>query len=665
VNQSIAANCRVLSAGLLVLAVVATPVAFGQPEPVERQRELFRTVVETVERGDWSVVEALPQDDIQSLQQYALWPDLRAMWLRANIDQVSATEVNAFVQQYGSLRPARELRYRFALNHVRNGDLSGFLRIYEQFYQGQDIEKLDCLALQAEIEAGRHKRVEFRAIDLWLVGRSQVKECDPVFEYLDERQLLGLLEYQKRYDLAVKERNFTLARWLAKKIDQQHVDAAAEWQTAQSYPADFLEKKRKRSGDETLRKQLVYAAERLTYRDPEIAHKLWGRVSRKHKFSESQKLRTTQHIALWTARDNLPDAYRLLVKLPPAAHSDEVLRWRARTSLREERWKRLLADIAAMRDPERESEEWRYWHAIALIESGQALAAKADLETLRLERSYYGFLAADKMGQDYALDHAGLAANEARLAELEERQEVVRARELFYVGQDGRGRSEWDAVIRYLSDDDKIQAAILAHRWGWHSRAIAAAASLGEYDDLSIRYPLPYQETFESFSSQASISSTWAYGIARSESLFMRDVKSRAGAVGLMQLMPATGRDVAKEINLPYSGLATLVDPESNIRLGTTYLGQMAQRYGGNQVLATAAYNAGPHRVDRWLPEKGTIDARVWIENIPFNETRKYVKRVLAAQAIFHWRMTGKIRRLSDELLLVQAATESQQVASR
>ena len=649
----------------MILAAIAAPAAFGQPEPVEYQRELFRSVVETVERGDWSVVDALPQNDFQLLQQYALWPDLRAMWLRANIDAVPATEVNTFVQQYGSLRPARELRYRFALNHVRNGDLPGFLRIYEQFYQGQGIEKLDCLALQAEIEAGRHKRVEFRAIDLWLVGKSQVKECDPVFEYLDERKLLGLVEYQKRYDLAVKERNFTLARWLAKNIDQPHVDAAAEWRRAQSNPADFLGKKRKRFGDEALRKQLVYAAERLTYRDPEIAHKLWDRVSGQHKFSESQKLRTAQHIALWTARDNLRGAYRLLVKLPPAAHSDEVLRWRARTSLREERWKRLLVDIAAMQGPERSSEEWRYWHAIALIESGQALAARAKLETLRLERSYYGFLAADKLGQNYALDHAGLAADEARLTELEGRQEVVRARELFYVGQDGRGRSEWDAVVRYLSDDDKIQAAILAHRWGWHSRAIAAAASLGEYDDLSIRYPLPYQETFESFSSQASISSTWAYGIARSESLFMRDVKSRAGAVGLMQLMPATGRDVAKELNLPYLGLATLVDPESNIRLGTSYLGQMAQRYGGNQVLATAAYNAGPHRVDRWLPEKGTIDARVWIENIPFNETRKYVKRVLAAQAIFHWRMTGEIRRLSDELLLVQAAVETQQVASR
>lgn len=654
-----------LTAGLLVLATVTAAVESSPLSQIERQRELFREVYESVERGDWSEIDDLTSLDKQLLEKYVLWPDLRATWLRANINSVAPSEVEAFVNQYGTLRPARELRYRHALNYVKLGDLESYLAIYERFYQGQDIEKLDCLALQAEIAADRHRRVEHRAVELWLVGNSQVGECDPVFAYLDDRALLGIIEYRKRFGLAIEERNFTLAKWLARKVDQQYVDAAAEWQSALSNPGDFLERKRKRSSDQTLLAQLVYAAERLTYRDPELALKLWDRVSGKHNFSEAQKLLTAQHIALWTARDNLPGAYKLLAGLPLAAQSDEVLRWRARVSLRESRWRRLMGDIALMPEAERNSEEWRYWRAIGAIESGQALEAISDLESLSLERSFYGFLAADKLNKSYALDHSSLASDESRLAALESRSEVIRARELFYVGQDGRGRSEWDAVVRNLSDEDKLQAAVLAHRWGWHSRAISAAASLGEYDDLSIRYPLPYQQTFETFSSQASISSTWAYGIARSESLFMRDIRSSAGAIGLMQLMPTTGRDVAMEIKLPYSGLATLVDPESNIRLGTTYLGKMADRYDGNQVLATAAYNAGPHRVDRWLPEDGPIDARIWIENIPYNETRKYVKRVLAAQAIFHWRMTGTIRRLSDELLLVRAATETQQVASR
>jgi len=251
------------------------------------------------------------------------------------------------------------------------------------------------------------------------------------------------------------------------------------------------------------------------------------------------------------------------------------------------------------------------------------------------------------------------------IAKLEARSELIRARELFRVGQDGRGRSEWETAVASLPPEEKLQAAILAQRWDWHSRAIAAAASVEEYDDLALRYPLPFLNTFERYSAEARIPPHWAYGVARSESLFMRDVRSRAGAIGLMQLMPATGRKVAKQIRLPYSGLNTLTDPQNNIRLGTTYLGQMADRYGGNRVLATAAYNAGPRRVDEWLPASGTLDARVWIENIPFNETRQYVRRVLEAETIFHWRMTGQTRRLSDTLTAISAESGApQRVAS-
>lgn len=650
---------------ILQMVLIAWGATFASAaDPIEAQRDVFRSVFQSVERGDWSAVDNLSSRDRAHLKSYVLWPDLRATWLRANIKKIPAADIEPFLQHYGALRPARELRYRLALNKAGNGDLAGFLSIYEKYYQGQEIEKLDCLALEAELAAGRGQRVVGRALDLWLVGKSQTSECDPVFDYLLTQNVLGVFEHQKRFDLAIDSRAFTLARWLAKKIDPRHVDAATQWTQAQENPEDFLRNNSRQGDSELLREQLVYATERLTFRDPVVASQLWARISKRYAFSQAQRLRTLRHIALWTARDKLPGAYDLLTSLPAAAQNDEVLRWRARTSLQRSDWQTMLTDISLMSDEERATEEWQYWRAIALLRGGQILAANAKLEALSLERSYYGFLAADEIGKHYTLDDAELLADEATIAALRSREDVIRARELYYVGQDGRGRSEWDAVTRYLSTNEKIQAAILAHRWGWHSRAIATAASLGEYDDLTLRYPLPYKASFEKSSSQASIPATWAYGIARSESLFMRDVRSSAGAIGLMQLMPATGREVAKDLSLPYSGLTTLTDPESNIRLGTRYLSQMAQRYQGNQVLATAAYNAGPHRVDRWLPENGTVDARVWIENIPFNETRGYVKRVLAAQTIFHWRMTGKIRRLSNELATVRAQPAVEQLAS-
>lgn len=647
-------------AALLCVALSASPVSGAE---IDQQRELFLTVYESVERGNWAVVDALPGDEQQQLRDYALWPDLRAAWFRANIKETSHQDIDDFLDQHGVLKPARELRYRYALHLAKTGDLGAYLNIYQQFYQGLDVAVLDCLALQAELTAGKVQRVVNRARDLWTIGKSQVKECDPVFSFLADENHIGLPDYIKRFELAIDAREFTMAQWLGKSIDQKHIDIASQWLRVRKDPESFVRNEKKWINDSATRDQLIYAIERITYADPELALELWKGISKGQRFAAEREYRTARHIALWTARDNLPGAYQLLQALPAAAQIDEVLRWRARTSLRARNWPNLLADIEQMSVEERRTEEWRYWLAVAMQNSNRSTDAEAVFRELAAERSYYGFLSADELGLAYAFGDTQFVADEGKIAELESRPDLVRARELFLVGLEGRGRSEWDAVISYFDADDKTQAAILAHRWGWHSRAIAAAANTGNYDDLPLRYPLPYSETFQQFAEDANISPPWAYGVARSESLFMRDVRSSAGAIGLMQLMPATGKSVAKEIRLPYSGLSTLTDPASNIRLGTSYLGQMAERYGGNRVLATAAYNAGPHRVDAWLPESGEIDARVWIENIPFNETRGYVRRVLAAETIFHWRMTGETRRLSDELLLVRADSKQAQVA--
>lgn len=662
---------RAIAGRFLQIALCAS-LSFAAPQPtlasgdsLDKQRELFRRVYADVELGNWTVVDALAPDERRLLESYVLWPDLRSTWLKATIKHADRREIETFLDRFGTLRPARELRYKYALHLARTGNLTAYLDIYRSYYQGIAVARLDCLALQAELETGRDTRVVNRAIDLWLVGKSQVDECDPVFEWIRENGQLSAAEYRQRFDLAIEAREFRLAKFLARAIDERHVAEASLWLSAQNNPERFLRGRGDGHDGETARERIVYAVERLTYRDPVLADELWTAVRDDYAFGERQIAHAERHIALWMARDRLPGAYRALHRLPQGAHNDEVARWRARTSLRAGDWPTLIDDIALLSDAEKESEEWRYWHAYALDRSDRPEMARQEYELLAGERSYYGFLAADETGTPYALDHADLQPVESVIEALATKPAIVRARELFYVGLDSRGRSEWDNAVAYLSKVEQAQAAILAFRWGWHSRAIATAAKVGEYDDLELRYPLAFHEMFERSAEQASIPSTWAYGIARSESLFMRDVRSRAGAVGLMQLMPATGKQVARKIRLPYEGVVTLTNPESNIRLGTSYLGEMAARYGGNRVLATAAYNAGPHRVDKWLPEQESLDARVWIENIPFNETRKYVRRVLAAETIFHWRMTGDVRRLSERLPPVQPRDDALRLASR
>ncbi|MBT8098116.1 MAG: transglycosylase SLT domain-containing protein [Gammaproteobacteria bacterium] len=643
-------------------AAVSFPVAAS--ESLERQRALFVAALKTAETGDWSTVDNLAVADRALLENYELWPDLRAAYFRATIRQTDSRTIERFLERHGALKPARELRYRLAMEYVRRGDLDSYLDIYRSYYQGLGSAKLDCLAFQAEIANGRGARIIIRAKERWLVGQSQVDECDPVFEFLQQSNRLTQDDYRTRYALAIEAREFSLARWLGKSINEDAVAQARNWMAAQSNPESFLRSYASGSGSDMIRSQLAYAAERLTYRDPQLALELWNDAAARQDFTAEQSQSVLRHIALWTARDNLPGAHELLVQLPVEAQDAEVMRWRARVSLRETDWAQLLADIAAMPAKERSTEEWRYWRAVALGRSGQVNAAIGAFEALAKERSYYGFLAADEIDLDYAFEHDTLTADRSVIDAIAARPAMRRARELFFVGLDSRGRSEWDAAVSVLSPEEKVQAALLADRWGWHSRAISTVASIGEYNDLSLRYPLPFKNAFEQYAGTASISPTWAYGIARSESLFMRDIRSSAGAIGLMQLMPATGRAVARDIKLRYAGLDTLTDHEKNIRLGTAYLGQMVQRFDGNPVLATAAYNAGPHRVDQWMPASGSVDARVWIENIPFNETRKYVRRVMAADAIFHWRLTGTTQRLSDTLAAVNAPAKDQRVAS-
>ncbi len=614
----------------------------------DRARNIFKDLWADVERGDWSGVDSLTPSDRQALERYVLWPDLEAAYLRARIRAIDPALIQAFLDHHGTLKPARELRYRYALHLSRDGEHSPYLDLYDTWYADLADARLDCMALAAELALGRHDGIAERGKELWMTARSQADECDPVFAWLADQDLLTQEDFEARYALAIDAREFSRARWLGKSIAASYVEGAEAWQRAAASPSRFVRSYRGEAESDEARSRLLYAIERETYANPEIALELWTRIKDGHRFTDEERRALERHIALWTARDRLPSGWELLSALPePDA---EVLRWRARTSLRDAEWARLILDISAMPADEAAREEWRYWHAVALARTGRAEAARDQFEALATERSYYGFLAADELGRAYAFNVEPLTADESMLAVLAERHELVRARELYLVGLDSRGRSEWDAAIRTLTPAEKEQAAVLADRWGWHSRAIATATRAAHFDDLEIRYPLPFPEYFEAGATAASIPATWAYGVARSESLFMRDVRSGAGAVGLMQLMPATGRSVARDLKLRYEGLATLTDPKTNIRLGTSYLGQMTERFNGNRVLATAAYNAGPHRVDAWLPVNAPVDTRVWIENIPFNETRGYVRRVLAAETIFHWRLTGDTRRLSSVL---------------
>jgi soluble lytic murein transglycosylase len=639
--------------------VIAAKDSVLEDSALETKRQLFRDVYPAAERGDWAPAAALES----SLSSYVLWPDLRAAYLRTRVKKSDDVEVRPFLDKYGMLKPARELRYRLALELAAQDNHDKYLALYEQFYAQLGEARLDCLALAAKIAIGQTDAIALDAKPLWLVGKSQVDECDPVFSFLRNNGQLDKGLHRERFALAKDQQQFSLALHLARSIDEVHIAESNRWLGAQKNPEQFIRQSMPRSSQPSDAPQLAYAVKRLARHDPMTARQSWLNLRKSRQFSQQQITEVEREIALWAARLNLPEANQLLADLENTSVNNEVIRWRIRSALRQGHWQNVALNIDALSADERRRSQWQYWKAVTLEETGHAAQSMLIMATLSQQTDYYGFLAADQLGLDYSFGNATIENKNQVIDGLVENKALLRARELYEVGLDGRGRSEWNSAIISLNVQEKKQAAILAHQWGWHSQAISTAAKIDYFHDLELRYPLPHRETFELYSSEAKISESWVYGVARNESLFMRDIRSSAGAVGVMQLMPETGRRTAREMSFPYQGRSTLTDPISNIRLGTFYLGKMYNRFYQHPVLATAAYNAGPLRVERWMPAGGAIDARVWIENIPFNETRKYVRRVLASDTIFRWRLTGETQRLSSQLNDISAASNPPQVA--
>ncbi len=637
-----------LTAAAALLGVVAPSAmatgALADGDDIDARRQLYATVYAEAREGDWAPAAAAAAQ----LRDYPLWPDLRAAWLQATIRRADAMEVENFLREHAQLPPARRLADRWIHELVRRGDWPRFLALYRERYAGAGITALDCSAARARAltEAG-HRYTATDVERLWLAGHSQPRACDAVFEGMRAQGLLDAERYRQRFALAIDARELRLARYLARNLDDDARRQASAWMTMQDDPAGQLVRLDPAEVDTAARERALWGIRALARRDPAYAAELWRRLAPQLGVSGRERWEVTGHIAIRAALRREPAAPGLLKAIPAHLASAEVLAWRTRDALRREDWPDVLAATEAMPPDMAGEEVWRYWRARALAATGEQAAAETLWGALAGERSYHGFLAADAMDLPYAFGHAPLPADRQTLAALARDPAIRRAGELFRVGLESHGRSEWNEAVAGLDSHRLVQAAVLAHQWGWHSRAIATAAKAGRYDDLGLRYPLPWKTDFETHAAAADIREAWAYGIARSESLFMADIRSSAGAIGVMQLMPATGRGTARREQLRWRGYATLIDPPANIQLGTRYLAEVYERFGANPVLATAAYNAGPHRVERWLPETGSLPADVWIETLPFAETRSYVKRVLTADSIFSWRLTGRELRLS------------------
>lgn len=621
---------------LPALLLAATfSLSLGAQADIKQQRLAYDQAMTALKAGQQQRYESL----LLGLRDYPLYPYLLLESLQQRVRTAPNREIEDFLVSHGDLPFAQRLKNDWLRRLVRESEWS---QLRAQYDANSQAAEFDChLALQSWREGNQSAAMQ-QAAALWTVGRSQPSGCDALFDRW--RASGGLTEdvAWARIREALLYREDALARYLVRYMPSQNALAELFVDTAIK-PAILSQSERYRPGpgkpSDKLADIATVSLRRLSRDDPAKALSLWP-YYRDLPFTQEDRLAITRDIGIRMARRHAPEALPFMAANDPKMLDDQITEWRVRLALRTGQWQiaqNLTSNLPASLA---EQSRWRYWRLrsaqLARPEVGELRDGYGELAN---ERDFYGFLAAERSNQPYALRHKPAQVEPAVFARVSNAAGTQRAREFFARGQIVDARREWYHVGKVFSREELIAQAMMAKDMEWYFPAIRGISLAQHWDDLDIRFPMAYQEPIRAQAAARQLNSTWVYAITRQESAFMADARSHAGAMGLMQLMPATAKETARRYDITLNNPNDVLIPERNIALGTAYLSQLNGMFKGNRVLASAAYNAGPGRVRQWTREMPTLPADIWIETIPFDETRTYVQSVLSYAVIYGQKM--------------------------
>ncbi|MCC6196298.1 MAG: lytic transglycosylase domain-containing protein [Burkholderiales bacterium] len=564
------------------------------------------------------------------LSTHVLAPYVAYWQLKLGLEDASPQDVRGFLDRYPNSPLADRLRVEWL-------KLLGRKAIWERFGAdyapppGEDVELACYHVLFAWNRDGESALAE--AVPLWFTGATTPAACDPAFAALFARGTLTVADRRARFRLAVEAGNVALAQAIGSDLPGKDRVAAGDIAEANRDPLAVLTRGRFDWNTGGGRDLALFALERAARRDAGAARGPW--VKWRGQLSEGDRKYGNARLAYYAARQLHPSANDWFREAGDAPLSAEAHAWRVRAALRAQAWDDVRAAIAAMPEPQQQEAAWRYWKARALIARGEPDEGRAILAALAGETNFYGMLALEATGQKYTVPvSAPLEHSQAALAAFAQRADVKRTKKLAELDMRPEMLREWSYITRGLADEELLLAADHARRVGLYDRAISAADRTRVRHDYGLRYLAPYRTDFEAAARANDVDVALLYGIARQESRFTSDIVSSAGAVGLMQLMPGTARWVAKQVNRTDYQPARIGETGINTQFGAFYFKYWLARLDGMPALAAAAYNAGPGRAQAWRPQ-APLEGAIWVETIPFNETRDYVKKVLANAMVY------------------------------
>ncbi len=612
-------------------AAAATGESPSSPDLTD-QRERFIQAERALENGDTDAFQHLKLQ----LSGYPLYPYLEYQEILNSLEQQTSDTIRTALTALDGTPLQHQLLDRWLALLADEGLWHSYLSFSQP---GGSIER-QCNRLQALIETGKRQQAFDAVPKLWLSGSSRPAACDPVFDsWIDAGRLTQELVWQ-RVALAMDKGKTRLANYLKRFLPSDESAWVERWVKLYNDPSRVIVVATG-SGHPMLDDMVTQAVQRLAWRDVDAAYDAWTELSGQLTFSDWQHLRVVRSLMGQLSRQESSLQSRQITALLPKQylHLDATLAEKQlQHALQIGDWQQVVLTVNGLPKEEQQHERWRYWKARALISLGSTEEGETILQALSGDRSYYGFLAAQRLGDKPKLLHERLDADTALMQILAQVPALERAHELHQLGRSLEARREWNLALQQRSDDELRAAARLAERWGWPSQVILTLTRLRQWDDLELRFPLAHHHEIASLAQGVGIDKAWVYAILRQESAFMQDAKSPVGARGLMQLMPKTAENMARDFQLSFTDPDELYQPELNLKLGTGYLNKVFRRLQENPVLATAAYNAGPWRVESWLPKQAQA-ADIWIETVPYKETREYLKRVLAYTVIYNYRL--------------------------
>ncbi|MCX7553349.1 transglycosylase SLT domain-containing protein [Marinicella sp. S1101] len=615
---------------VMCLLWVSSPLMAGS----DAERKLFRSLYAKALQGKTQEVTqkraALNNYPIDHYLDYAL--------IRSQIKTLPEQAIADFKKKHPDSPLNKQLK-RHLLNELgRQKQWSTYLNYHNGFDQGNR----QCWYLRARINQQQTQGLPALIQAMWMSGLSAPDSCNAAFKWWQQQGHLNDKLLLKRIKLAFESNNISLAQHLKTQLNNapHWVDYAIE---LMRNPKTGIESSFQWPSEAELPWLIFKTSMRMAKKQPASLYQMWPNIKASHALEEEHRHQIERTMALFAATDYEPFSINAMQQLPSNMKDDQILAWIVRYYLNAGQWHSVLDALKQMSLRQLTQDRWQYWTARALAKTGKQKEAKKIFEALSLKTNYYGFLAADHLRKPYHMCKKPVTPN---LANFTPPPAIVRAIELHHAGLMTAARREWNTQYKALGRDEKIALAALVKDEGWYAKVITTMADLGLWHNYDWRYPIAHEQIIKNEANSNNPMPQWVMAIIKQESAWAKDAVSHANAHGLMQLIPPTAKSIAKQLGLNLNNNRELHQPALNIKLGVQYQKNLYKQFN-HPILVAAAYNAGEGKSIDWSTGFSQ-SPDIWIETIPYKETRGYITKILSNVTIYDWLINQQPKRISN-----------------